>query len=326
MKLSFKAQQFLSRQYSYLLIGTSSALLLNLILALSLRGDYRSSLLFWPIPLGFALLEGPFVGKPWRVFLLSSSLTGLLALLVSGDCYLCLVLLVVNALLLCSTYFALERANEDLDCISEKSTFLSRELKRLEATKNKFLDKSAKLQVKRGRLRKRSGRVGLNVQKAVYGFHREFLFDLLATRNFDDLASKYEKALGRIAVSAAYILAIDESATLSPIRHWGVQEPKKAYRALMDLDGCSFLDYLLEKRSMIEEQEISNNPMLEGARCAFSRKFFPPSLLIPSFYGDSLVFVVIVGPQDATAALDLKPTLFSPLLSVQEEIISLFMV
>ena len=64
----------------------------------------------------------------------------------------------------------------------------------------------------------------------------------------------------------------------------------------------------------------------EKARATFGTKYFVPNLLIPGFHGDELVFVVLAGDQAKTAPLELQPTLFSPLLAVQEEVLHLLLV
>ena len=321
---SFKAEQQLEGLYNFLLLLASAAFLANLVGSLVLGGPLLEGVLFWPAVVALALIGGPLNSQPLVVSAVGLGLVVVTTIVTGAEHSHAVQQAVVCLVAVWATHFAGRGAEDLVKSEAERANFLAREVRRLEATRRKFMEKSAKVGLKRkGRKR---GKKGVTEQRAVYQFHRTLLAGFLEARTLKAIASCYERALKEIGVKEGIVLAIGKGKVFRLATAWGVDDGEKAHRALLDVDGRSFLDWLADKRSILERRELDSHPMLEEARANFSMKYFPPQLIVPGSFKRRLVLAVLVGRQKDDAVVEMRPTLFSPLLAVQEEVLNLILV
>ena len=273
---SFKAEQQLEGLYNFLLLLATAAYLANLVASLVLGGPLLEGVLFWPTVVALALIGGPLAAQPFVATGVGLALIVVTTVVTSAEQIHAIQQGVVCLVAIWTTHFAARAADDQVKSESERSNFLAREVRRLEATRRKFMEKSSKIGLKsKGRKR---GKKGVTEQRAVYQFHRTLLSGFLEARTLKAIASCYERALKEIGVKEGIVLACDRGKVFTVAAAWGIDDNERARIALLDVDGRSFLDWLAEKRSILELRELDSHPMLENARSNFSLKYFPPQL------------------------------------------------
>jgi len=308
--------------YNFLLVATSAFFLAHFVVVLMQSGRHATGLIFWPTIIVLSLSGSSLSPRYLFAFLFSIAMLLPAAVVARVSPVFALTLATATGLMLAVSSVAEHACRDGIEELANKANRLVRNLKRLQASKRQLQDQSARLRVGQFNAGITSVQRTLVGHRAVYKFQRGFLLGLLEIRCIENLAAWYRRALERIGVEQGLVVLFDgRNGRVGEA--WGFDDSVGALDALLVSEGdFSLVDWIAKRRCILTQEELTGNPMLEVARRGFLSRFFVPQLIVPVFCRDEMVALVVAGKQRRGSALELTPTVLSPLLPIQESIVS----
>lgn len=311
--------------YDAALLAASAGFLVHLAAAVGLGGVAVHGVVLWPLVTGLCLMGGRWPGRAGAVTAVTAAQVAASSLAVGGAPLTAVSAAVAGALVFVAVGRAEAAMQDDLQAESDRAAKLVGDLRRLEATRRKFQERSTKVQVGGASGSGRFGRRSVNEGRAVYRFQRNVLAGLLEARRVEGVAQVWQAAAGDLGVAQGLVVLFDPDGRARLGTSWGVEAPSRALAGLVLPGGAGFVQWALDHKAIVEAREASTHPRLEEARRRFSALVFPPSLVVPVHVGDQPVMALVLGPQRSGALPALRPTLISPLLDVQAQILDLLL-